>query len=388
MPGAVGPGRAPPTTTDLARVLIAAGASGGHVYPALATAEVLRDREHDVVFVGGDRLEATIVPQAGFDFHALPVRRPPSVRIELLTPRGIGATFSIVRAISLAGRLIEELRPDVVLGMGGFAAVPVTLAAARKKKTLVLHEQNAHLSLAQRLPLRWADVLALGLPVEEKLPSVRIEVVGQPVRRSITALASMTSEERDAFRASARARLGLEPSSPTLFVFGGSLGSGPLNESVPRAELPDGVQILHLTGSGRDVAVRDAWSSTGRSAIVLPYLETIESAYAAADVVVARAGASSVAEFAIAGLPSILVPLPTLKRGDQEANARFAERAGAAVVIRQSDPSFIERIGAEATRLLVDVDARAAMSAAAKSIARPDAAARLADVIEAVIRPI
>jgi UDP-N-acetylglucosamine--N-acetylmuramyl-(pentapeptide) pyrophosphoryl-undecaprenol N-acetylglucosamine transferase len=115
---------------------------------------------------------------------------------------------------------------------------------------------------------------------------------------------------------------------------------------------------------------------------VLPYLETIESAYAAADVVVARAGASSVAEFAIAGLPSVLVPLPTLKRGDQEANARVMERAGAAIVVMQSEPDFVARIGRETTRLFTDDAARAGMAAAARAVAKPDAAERLADVIE------
>jgi UDP-N-acetylglucosamine--N-acetylmuramyl-(pentapeptide) pyrophosphoryl-undecaprenol N-acetylglucosamine transferase len=364
--------------------LIAAGASGGHVYPALATAEVLRSRGHDVSFAGGDRLEATVVPEAGFPFHALPVRRPPSVRIELLTPRGISATLSIVRAVFIAGRLIEELRPDVVLGMGGFAAVPVTIAAHRKKTSLVLHEQNAHLSLAQRIAVRWTDVLALGLPIAERLPRVKTEVVGQPVRRSITTLASMSEEERASFRATARARLGLDPDAPTLFVFGGSLGSGPLNDTMPHVRLPDGVQVLHLAGTGRDGPVRDAWRATGRHAVVLPYLLTMESAYAASDAVVARSGASSVAEFALAGLPSILVPLPTLRRGDQEANARVFERAGAAVVVMQSDPAFAERVGAEATRLLTDASARTAMSVAARSVAKPDAAERLADVIEAV----
>jgi undecaprenyldiphospho-muramoylpentapeptide beta-N-acetylglucosaminyltransferase len=366
----------------LTRVLVAAGASGGHVYPALATAEVLRSRGHEVSFAGGDRMEATLVPGAGFEFHPLPVRRPPSVRAELLTPRGAGAALSILRAIFIARRVIDRVRPDVVVGMGGFAAVPVTLAAAGKPVKLVLHEQNAHLSLAQRLAVRRADVLALGLPIEERLPRVPTELVGQPVRRSIAALATMSTEERRTFRATARTRLGLDPDAPTLLVFGGSLGSGPLNGSLPRAALPDGVQVLHLAGTGRDVPVRDAWRAAGRTAVVLPYLETIESAYAAADVVVARSGASSVAEFAIAGLPSILVPLPTLRRGDQEANARVLERAGAAVVVPQSDPSFIERIGAETTRLLTDAAAREAMSAAARAVARPDAAERFADVIE------
>jgi UDP-N-acetylglucosamine--N-acetylmuramyl-(pentapeptide) pyrophosphoryl-undecaprenol N-acetylglucosamine transferase len=186
----------------VARVLVAAGASGGHVYPALATAEVLRGRGHEVIFAGGDRLEARLVPEAGFEFHGLPVRRPPSVRIELLTPRGLRAVGSVARATWLARRLVARVRPDVVLGMGGFAAVPVALAAAWSRVPLVLHEQNANLSLAQRIPLRWADVLALGLPLRAPPASARTELVGHPVRARVAALASLSGAERARARAS------------------------------------------------------------------------------------------------------------------------------------------------------------------------------------------
>ncbi len=364
----------------MARVLIAAGASGGHVYPGLATAEVLRERGHDVSFVGGDRLEATLVPEAGFAFHALVVRRPPSVRIELLTPRGVRSLASIGGAVFKARSLLNRIAPDVVLGMGGFAAVPVTIAARKRK--LVLHEQNARLSFAQRIPLRWTNVLALGFPLEDDLSGVRTVVVGLPVRRHITALASMDAAQRAALRTPARARLGLDVERRTVLVMGGSLGSGPLNELVPRIGLPRDAQVLHLAGRERDDEVRDAWRAAGRSAVILPYLDAVEDAYLSADVVVARSGASSVAEFAIAGLPQILVPLPTLKRGDQEANARVAERAGAAVVIPQSDPAFVARVTEEVSRLLSDDARRIAMSEAAARSAKPQAAEHLADAIE------
>lgn len=364
----------------MARVLVAAGASGGHVYPGLATAEVLRDRGHEVEFVGGDRLESRVVPDAGFPFHALPVRRPPSVRIELLTPRGMRASGSIAFAVLRAGRLLKRMRPDVVLGMGGFASVPAAIAAGRAALPLVLHEQNAHLSFAQRIGLRWARVLAVGLPIEERVEHAHIEVVGNPVRASITVLASRPVDRRGA-----RERLGLDPDATTLLVNGGSLGSGPLNDAVPKLRLPDGTQVLHLAGTGRDEEVRAAWASSGGRAVVLGFLDAMHDAYAAADVAVSRSGAITLAELAIAGLPSVLVPLETLARGDQEANARVLEREGAARIVRQSDPAFDTRLADEVNALLADATLRERMSAAARTAAKPDAAERLADVVESVV---
>jgi UDP-N-acetylglucosamine--N-acetylmuramyl-(pentapeptide) pyrophosphoryl-undecaprenol N-acetylglucosamine transferase len=272
--------------------------------------------------------------------------------------------------------------------MGGFAAVPATLAAAWARLPLVLHEQNANLSLAQRIPLRWADVLALGLPLGKPDDSsgITTELVGHPVRARLAAVAGLAGAARDDARAVARKRLGLDEAAPTVLVSGGSLGSGPLNELVPKVSLPVGVQVLHLAGTGRDEPVRSAWERAGVRAVVLGYLDSMEDAYLAADVVVSRSGASTIAELALAGLPSVLVPLPTLARGDQEANARVLERAGGATVILQKHPRFVEAVGEELTRLLTDDDARAAMSSGARSIARADAAERLADVVLSVLR--
>jgi UDP-N-acetylglucosamine--N-acetylmuramyl-(pentapeptide) pyrophosphoryl-undecaprenol N-acetylglucosamine transferase len=360
----------------LGRVLIAAGASGGHVYPGLATAEVLRARGHDVQFVGGDRLEARVVPEAGFAFHALPVRRPPSVRVELLTPRGVRAAGSIAWAIVRARGLLGRLRPDVVLGMGGFASVPTTLAAAQRRVPLVLHEQNAHLSFAQRIPLRWARVLAVGLPIEKHVRHPRIELVGNPVRDAVLTV-------RDIDRGDARSRLGLDRSRITLLVVGGSLGAGPLNEAVPKLRLPDDVQVLHLAGPGNEDDVRRAYERTGTDAHVVGFYDAMQDAYASADMVLSRSGALTVAEIAIAGLPAVLVPLETLSRGDQYANARVLERAGGAVVVKQSDEAFVDKLAAAVLRLLRDSGARARMAEGLRSVARPDAAERLADVVEA-----
>jgi len=365
----------------LSKILIAAGASGGHVYPALATAGVLRERGHEIEFAGGDRLEARLVPEAGYPFHPLGAKRPPSVRVELLTPRGVASVASIGWATVRARALIRRLRPDVVLGMGGFAGVPVTLAGTHSRTPVVLHEQNAHLSFAQRIVLKRADALALGLPIEEGVTARRVELVGNPVRPAIRAL----MVDDDDARRLARTKLGLDPTATTLLVAGGSLGSGPLNETLPRLDIPGDVQVLHLAGTDRDEEVRRAWDATRTRSVVLGFLETMEDAYRAADVVVSRSGAATVSELAIAGLPSILVPLPTLARGDQEANARVLASKGGARIVMQSDPRFADALRHEIASVLSDPAVRASMRAGARSIARPDAAERLADVVESVV---
>jgi UDP-N-acetylglucosamine:LPS N-acetylglucosamine transferase len=268
--------------------------------------------------------------------------------------------------------------------MGGFAALPVSIAAGTKRLPLALHEQNANLSLAQRVPLRWARVLALGLPLTGHLQVHTIEV-GNPVRRTIAALAEISAEQRiDAQRAS-RARLQLDPDRPTLLVLGGSLGSGPLNETLPSLDINREIQIFHIAGPEREGPVTDAYAKSGRSVRVVGYLDNIEDAYIAADVGVSRSGASVVAELALAGLPSVLVPLPTLTRGDQEANARTLERAGGASVLLQSEPDFANNLRDRIDELFADPDERKSIAAGARTRARPDAAERLAEVVESLI---
>jgi UDP-N-acetylglucosamine:LPS N-acetylglucosamine transferase len=255
----------------------------------------------------------------------------------------------------------------------------VTVAAASRRLPLVLHEQNAHLSFAQRIPLRWATVLAEGLPIEEAVAHPRITHVGIPVRAAIARLASLDADARAEARTVSREHLGLDPSMRTIGVFGGSLGSGPLNELVPRIALPDGAQVLHLSGEANVDATRAAWGS--ERAHVLGYVENMEDVYLSCDIAISRSGASAVAELAIAGLPSILVPLTTLARGDQAANARVLERAGAAVVVAQATSDFVDAVSQTVSSLLGDTDRLRAMSAAARSVGRPDAAERLADVV-------
>jgi undecaprenyldiphospho-muramoylpentapeptide beta-N-acetylglucosaminyltransferase len=355
------------------RVLIAAGGTGGHVYPALVVAEELRRRGHHVEFVGVGRAERTLVPVAGFELHTLPGRGLP----RSVSPRALLAGVDLTRAVVLARGLLRRTTPDVVLGMGGYPALAPTIAARMRGVPVVLHEGNALLSLANRLAVPWARALALSLPLASAPPRARrVETTGNPVRATISELADADDAARGTRRAAAAFRLGLDPGRTTVLAFGGSQGAQALNEALPVALRDVDVQVLHLTGPAHEARVRAAWA--GR-AVVLSYLAGMEDAYAVADLVVSRSGASTVAELTVLGLPSVLVPLP--QRRDPEANARTLEANGAASIVLQAE-GFVQRLGAAVRELLDDRGRRTGMSAAAKALGRPDAAERLADLVE------
>jgi UDP-N-acetylglucosamine--N-acetylmuramyl-(pentapeptide) pyrophosphoryl-undecaprenol N-acetylglucosamine transferase len=364
----------------LSVVLIAAGGTGGHLYPALATAGVLRERGHDVSFAGGGRLEASLVPAAGFALHELPVRGFPT----LLSLRSAAAAVATVRAVGRARGILRKIEPSVVLGMGGYPSFAPSWAAGGMGLPVVLHEQNARLTRSHRWALRRADVLALSLPVADPIPDdVRVELVGNPIRMSLARVAT-DAAERERLRESGRRRFSLVADRTTLLVFGGSQGASALNETLPRLSWPGSAQILHIAGAAHEDAVRAAWTSAMVPVTVVGYVDAMEEAYAVADVVVSRSGATTVAELALFGLPAVLVPLPHAARDAQEANARVLEARGAARVVAQG-AGFQERLLSEIEALLADEAQRGAMSDASRALGRPDAAERLADVVESAL---
>lgn len=366
----------------MARVLIAAGGTGGHVYPALATATVLRERGYEVEFAGGDRIETRLIPEAGYPLHVLPVRS---------LPRGpslgaVRAGIAFVRSVSGARRLLRRLGTEVVLGMGSYPSAAPAWAAGRLGLPVVLHEQNARLSLGNRIALRRASVLALSLPLADpQPPRVRVEMTGNPLRARLREVA-FDDEARRQARDRALAAWSLDPRLLTVLAFGGSLGALPLNEAVPTAAAGwrgHGVQVLHIAGPEHASRTREACSGSGVPSTVVGYVDAMEEAYAAADLVVSRAGASTVAELLAFGLPSVLVPLPHAPRGAQEANARALERAGAAVVVVQRG-AWGGGLSGEVVRLLEDVERRRAMGSAARALGVRDAAERLADAVGSI----
>ncbi|MEI2743890.1 MAG: undecaprenyldiphospho-muramoylpentapeptide beta-N-acetylglucosaminyltransferase [Candidatus Competibacter sp.] len=346
-------------------VLIMAGGTGGHVFPALAVAERLRGRGLPVVWMGTRRgLEATLVPKAGIPIEWVGVAalRGKGARRALEMPLMLG------RALWQAGTILRRLRPRVVLGMGGFASGPGGVAARSLGIPLVVHEQNAIAGLTNRWLARIADRVLEAFP--STFPSARRALtVGNPVRERIAALPGPA--ERFAGRA------GL----PRLLVVGGSQGALALNQLVPRAlallaehERPE---VWHQAGGQLREAAEAAYREAGVTARLTPFIEDMAEAYGWADLVLCRAGALTVAELAAAGVGSILVPFPFAVDDHQTANARFLERGGAAL-IRQQDELTAEGLAALLRERLHDRGRLLMMAEAARTLAQFEAAEQVA----------
>ena len=333
--------------------------------PALAIADALRDSGAHVEFVGGERAEAELVPEAGYPFHRLAVagldRRNP-----LRAARAAGLAGV---AVGRARRLLRRIGADAVIGGGGYVAGPVGLAAVTLRVPLVLTEADSHLGFSNRLLARHARRVFLAFPLEGREGPL-YEVVGRPV----------PSGTVGGDPAAARRRLGLAGDGPPcLLVFGGSIGARSLNEAAIEAfgsEAP--CQVLHASGRRDHPELRERLDALGSPPHyrLFEYVTPFADALAAADLAVARSG-GSVFELAAAGLPSILVPYPHASADHQAGNARYMADAGAAVVVPDAEIDAA-RLRAEVEGLLASPQRLEAMSEAARAVARPDAAARIA----------
>jgi UDP-N-acetylglucosamine--N-acetylmuramyl-(pentapeptide) pyrophosphoryl-undecaprenol N-acetylglucosamine transferase len=366
------------------RFVIAGGGTAGHVIPGLALATVLRQRGHDVSFVGTALgLEALLVAEAGFPFHPVPAR-PLVRRISLDALR---ASYVALRAVGVARRAVGGA--DAVVGMGGYVSVSAVMAARRERVPAVLHEQNAIPGLANRALSRIARAVALTFRDAGRFfpRRARTVVTGNPVRQEILGV----TEERDALAKEARENLDLEEGRRTILIFGGSQGALHIDRAAVGAcrllWARSDLQILLITGPAHLEPVGRALPSTPGGLLVrlLGYLDRMELGYACADLVVCRSGATTIAEVTACGLPSLLVPYPYATRGHQEANARALQRAGGASVLldeQLSSDSLATRIEA-----LIDHQERLqAMAERARAFGRPDAGERLADLVEEVAR--
>jgi UDP-N-acetylglucosamine--N-acetylmuramyl-(pentapeptide) pyrophosphoryl-undecaprenol N-acetylglucosamine transferase len=365
------------------RVVVTGGGTGGHIYPGLAIAERLReDWGAEVLFVGGDRLEREIVPRAGIPFVSVPAAQLPR------TPgiRSIGALLRTVAGAAQAARFLRKFRPQVVVATGGYASAPVAFAAALLGIPILLQEQNAFPGLTNRLVARWAARIAVAHEEAGRhFPPGKVVATGIPMRSSLF----MGSRER------ARDRFGLSLAQATVLVLGGSQGAKLLNRAILDA-LPylDGarVQVLHQTGKAHIGWVREEAERLGREGLRVPYMplpyldmEEMADAYAAADLVVCRAGATTLAEITAVGLPAILVPYPYAAEGHQERNAKVLAEAGAAVILLQEELDG-RRLSEEISRLLQDRPRLRAMAEASRRCGRPDATRQVVDLVLEVAR--
>jgi UDP-N-acetylglucosamine--N-acetylmuramyl-(pentapeptide) pyrophosphoryl-undecaprenol N-acetylglucosamine transferase len=345
--------------------VIAAGGTAGHVVPALAVAEALRARGAEVEFVGGERAEAELVPAAGYPFHPLRVEG-----IDRGNPlRAARAALLAGRATAQARGLLRRLAPGAVLGGGGYVAGPVGLAARSLGIPIVLTEADSHLGMTNRLLAPLARRVFLAFPIEGR-DGPRWEVSGRPVPAGTGA----------ADRAAARERFGIAPGEACVLVFGGSLGARRLNDATLDAfgtAAPGAV--LHASGRRDYDELRRRLDALGSPPHyhLRPYIEPFADALAAADLAVARAG-GGVQELLVARLPSVLVPYPHATADHQTKNARWAERAGAAVVV-PDDELDGPRLAREVAALMGAPQRMAEMANAAAAAALPDAAERIAD---------
>ena len=367
-------------------VAIAAGGTAGHVNPALALADELRDRGHEVHFFGESRrLEGTLVPKEGFPFHPVRVtgfdRRRPWTLVTAL----MHLSHEEHRLIDAFGSG-ELPMPDVAIGFGAYLELPLMRAAAKLGIPIALHEQNSVPGLANKRTAKSARLIALGQPAAEDVMrscagrSSEVVFTGNPVRSSVL--------EGD--RSRGRVALGIPQDATVLLVFGGSLGARHVNErlaSLKRELLAiEGLHVVHSTGkNGYDETLQvldltDAEASRWR---VMPYIDDMGDTLAAADLVVSRAGASSVAEIAALAVPSILVPYPLATADHQTTNARLLTDAGAAVKFSDDDIDG-DAFRDELLGLLGDARRRASMREAARGLAQDKAAAMLADLLEGI----
>jgi UDP-N-acetylglucosamine--N-acetylmuramyl-(pentapeptide) pyrophosphoryl-undecaprenol N-acetylglucosamine transferase len=349
-------------------VVIAGGGTGGHLYPGIAVARELLRRmpEAKVTFAGTARgIEARVVPREGFE-------------LDLLRSAALKATSPAARLRGLgllplggvdAWRILSKRRPDIVLGVGGYSSGPVVLAAAMRGIPTMLLEQNAAPGLTNRLLAHVVSAAAVNFASTVSFFGRRAFVAGNPIRQEFVAAA--TRETRDDGAGAA----------PRVLIFGGSQGAHAINmamvEAAPR--LADGrLALTHQTGERDLESVRAAYRKAGLDARVEPFLYEMDREMTAADLVVCRAGATTLAELTAAGKPAVLIPLPTAADDHQRKNAEVMVAAGAAEMIEQKDLSG-EAIAGRIAALVADADRRARMATAARALARPDAARVIVD---------
>ncbi len=355
------------------RIIVAGGGTGGHLFPGLAVVEELSRRVPglEVVWVGTQRgIEARVIPQRGLRFEALEVT-PLKGRSPVELARSVGR---LPGAAWHARALVRAVKPDLVLGVGGYASGPLLAAAVLVGVPTAVLEQNAHVGLTNRLLARFVGRAYLSFPETAALfGDVRARMFGNPVRRDFVDVSRRALTDPEGFEARAR----------HVLVLGGSQGARALDENVPAALAQAGVtrrglQIVHQASPANVDAVRARYAALGVEATVVPFLDDMARAYASAALVVARAGATTLAELCAIGRPSILVPFPLAADDHQTRNAASLVRDGAAVLLPQSELTP-ERLAGALTALLDDDARRLAMAAAARRRGFPDAAAAIVD---------
>jgi UDP-N-acetylglucosamine--N-acetylmuramyl-(pentapeptide) pyrophosphoryl-undecaprenol N-acetylglucosamine transferase len=363
------------------RYMIAGGGTGGHIFPALAIAGGLKKRMPyaEFLFVGAEgRMEMTRVPEAGYPIVGLPIAGLQR-RFDL---SNFSLPFRLFRSLVKAIGLAREFRPDAVIGVGGYASAPLLLAARILRIPYLIQEQNSYAGLTNKLLGRGASAICVAFEGMEKyFPPSKVQLTGNPVRIDLL--------EQNISQYEALKYFGLQPGKPVILVIGGSLGAGTINEAVEQA-LPDwsrsGYQLIWQTGkSGAAQAESLMREYPGSGMITMPFISAMHLAYAAADVVVSRAGALSLAEICISGKASILIPSPNVAEDHQTKNAESLAGRGAAIML--PNRKAVQELGKMVSGLFTQAGTIERIGMAAHALSRPDAGEKIVDQILKIQKP-
>jgi UDP-N-acetylglucosamine--N-acetylmuramyl-(pentapeptide) pyrophosphoryl-undecaprenol N-acetylglucosamine transferase len=354
------------------RVMIAGGGTGGHIFPAIAIANAVREREASArfLFVGAEgKMEMEKVPAAGYPIEGLPIRGFQRGSIV----KNLGLPWRLLRSMMKARKLVSAFKPDVAVGVGGYASGPLLAAAQARRIPTLIQEQNSYPGKTNIHLAKRADRICVAyVGMEKYFPKDRLLLTGNPVRQDVVRLTGKRPRGMEEF--------GLSEGRPVLFVTGGSLGARGINHGVEAALeqwKAAGIQVIWQTGTPFLKRAQEAVARTGYTDCkVLEFVSRMDLAYAVADLVVARAGAISVSELCIVALPAILVPLPTAAEDHQTHNARALTDRGAAVLLRDSET--VEKLGTTVLGLIRDKDALDRLRLAIAGLATHNAAEAIA----------
>ncbi|MFD2572615.1 undecaprenyldiphospho-muramoylpentapeptide beta-N-acetylglucosaminyltransferase [Spirosoma soli] len=357
------------------RIIISGGGTGGHIYPAIAIANELKamDPSTEILFVGAEgKMEMEKVPRAGYRIVGLPVV---GIKREL-TLANLAFPFKLGRSFLRAQQIVRDFRPDVAVGVGGYASGPLLLAASVKGIPTLIQEQNSYAGLTNKALSRWAERICVAYPgMESFFAAGKIKLTGNPVRSDIQLADQQVEAGRKLF--------GLEDNRPTLLVIGGSQGARTLNESLEaglKRFVDAGVQVVWQTGPAFIERARAAVATVGSPLIkAYDFIYDMDKAYAIADVVVSRAGALSVSELCLVGRPAILVPFPAAAEDHQTKNAMALVDRKAALLVRDQDAR--ETLVTTALTLINDQSQRQRLGAEIKTLAKPNAAREIAEEV-------
>ena len=366
------------------KVVIAGGGTGGHIYPAIGIAQALQrlDTTVDIVFVGGrDRLESSLIPQHGFRFMPISVAGFP----RRLTLQWVPVLWKAFRGLIQSWHYMKELKPDIVIGTGGYVSGPVLLAGLLCRIPVAIQEQNASVGLTNGILARWAKMAYLAIEPLRNSNSfrhtARVQVTGNPIRPAIATFQKSEATYR---------KFGLLPERKTIFVMGGSQGAHAINDAIVAAlphllKFADRLQIVHQTGAAEAQNVQAVYHDKLGShpefrCCVQPFFDTIEEIYSIADVMVCRAGGMTVAEVTACGIPAIFIPLPSQTGNDQVLNAHAVAKKGGAVVLEQ-DMFTVEALVQNLVNIVLDENTHKKMVGASQALGKPHASDHIAKSI-------